>query len=416
MQKFFNFILAAIVIIAVILSGQIIVLAKDNQKNKVDIAELNHIRYGLFSVDTWKGQITEIVIEEIDKLDLTTNQQKQLKPAIESQLNVLIDKVYERVKESNKGSLKGWAKQRLINTFVSLDNVKKGVPGYADAIILEMKKPKLKGKVKKILKDKIVYYLKHSYDTQDLSKVNAILAKTNSKNVDEARIKLALKISSNYDRVALFSLILFTLTFLPFFYLFMRKKPLSRFEFTCLVTYLLTLLSTGVLTPMIDLEARISKMSFVLMNNPVQFEDQVLFFQSKSIIDVFMLMIKHKDFEMNVVGVLLVVFSIIFPLSKLTSSILYYLNEKLRKNKYIKFFVLKSGKWSMADVMVIAIFMAYIGFNGVINSQLASLRTATPELTIMTTNGTSLQPGYYLFLTYALLSLYLTSLIKRKNS
>ena len=65
--------------------------------------------------------------------------------------------------------------------------------------------------------------------------------------------------------------------------------------------------------------------------------------------------------------------------------------------------------------MVIAIFMAYIGFNGVINSQLASLRTATPELTIMTTNGTSLQPGYYLFLTYALLSLYLTSLIRRKN-
>ena len=32
-----------------------------------------------------------------------------------------------------------------------------------------------------------------------------------------------------------------------------------------------------------------------------------------------------------------------------------------KKNKLIQFFAFKSGKWSMADVMVVAIFMAYIG-------------------------------------------------------
>lgn len=68
----------------------------------------------------------------------------------------------------------------------------------------------------------------------------------------------------------------------------------------------------------------------------------------------------------------------------------------------------------MADVMVIAIFMAYIGFDGIIDSQFDQLRSASQELVILTTNGTSLQPGYYLFLTYTLLALFLSGFLTRK--
>jgi hypothetical protein len=64
--------------------------------------------------------------------------------------------------------------------------------------------------------------------------------------------------------------------------------------------------------------------------------------------------------------------------------------------------------------MVIAIFMAYIGFNGIISSQLGQLSSASRELDIVTTNGTSLQPGYYLFLTYTLLALFLSGFLTRK--
>ena len=68
----------------------------------------------------------------------------------------------------------------------------------------------------------------------------------------------------------------------------------------------------------------------------------------------------------------------------------------------------------MADVMVVAIFMAYIGFNGIITSQLGHLKSTTQELVILTTNATSLQPGYYLFLTYTLLALILSGILTRK--
>ena len=68
----------------------------------------------------------------------------------------------------------------------------------------------------------------------------------------------------------------------------------------------------------------------------------------------------------------------------------------------------------MADVMVVAIFMAYIGFNGIITSQFGQLSSVRQELVILTTNNTSLQPGYYIFLTYTLLALFLSEFLTRK--
>ena len=95
-------------------------------------------------------------------------------------------------------------------------------------------------------------------------------------------------------------------------------------RYIILVVSLILLLTAGVTTPAIDLEAKIAKMSFVLLGHPVSFENQVLYFQSKSILDVFWIMIIHKDFQMKFVGILLITFSIIFPLLKIASTMVYY--------------------------------------------------------------------------------------------
>ena len=155
----------------------------------------------------------------------------------------------------------------------------------------------------------------------------------------------------------------------------------------------------------------------VISNRPTSFICRsvcIIMIQSKSILDVFWIMMIHTDLQMKLVGLLLITFTIIFPMLKLVSSLAYYLNYRHAKdNPLIRFFVLYSGKWSMADVMVVAIFMAYIGFNGIISSQLGHLNSSYQELVVITTNGTSLQPGYYLFLTFTLLALFLSGLLDR---
>ena len=409
-MKMFKMIFSVLILMtSAYLCERIIVTAAQNQTNKIESAELNHVRYGLLSIDTWKEQISTIVLQEVNNLEFTKTHEKELKKTLEKQLNVLIDKVDARIEKGNEGTATGWMKQKFIDIFVSIDEIKKGIPQYADAMIKEIKRPQAQEKIKDLLKDKLTNYINQTFDTQDMSQVNRILLRTSALDIVDARQKLATDIDVKYDKIVKMSLAMIILSTLLFLLPLLKREPLQPFLYISMVACLLILLIAGVTTPMIDMEAKLSQMTFVLMDHPINFENQVLYFQSKSVLDVFWVMITHETFQMKAVGLLMVLFSVVFPISKLISSVIYYYDYKnLRKNKLIDFFVLKSGKWSMADVMVVAIFMAYIGFNGIISSQFGKLSTSSKELVILTTNGTSLQPGYYLFLTYVLLALFLS--------
>jgi len=397
------------------LCHQIVRNSISNQKNKNDYAELNSVRYGLFSVEEWKRQLAVILTEEINKLYLSKTTERELRKHIEVLLNTLIDEIFNKIREGNLGSAEGWAKQTFINIFISLKDIKKGIPEYADAIIHEMTKSETRGQMKTILNEQLKQYFNKTFDAQDTSQVSRILLRTDSKDMESARIKLNKAISVKHDLISKEAILLIILSVILCSLSGFSRQPLAPSRYILLVLSLIMLLIAGVTTPMIDLEAKISQMSFVLMGHSIHFENQVLYFQSKSILDVFWIMITHKGIQMKFVGVLLITFSIFFPLLKIVSSLGYYYNyHRARENPVIKFFVLKSGKWSMTDVMVVAIFMAYIGFNGIITSQLGQLSSASQEVVILTTNGTSLQPGYYLFLTYTLLALFLSGFLTRK--
>jgi hypothetical protein len=99
---------------------------------------------------------------------------------------------------------------------------------------------------------------------------------------------------------------------------------------------------------------------------------------------------------------------------KLLSTKLYLLgSERWKNSKVIQYFAFKSGKWSMADVNVVAIFMAYIGFKGILDSQLESLNLQTQSLASISTNQTSLQPGFILFVGFVLFSLFLSVILHK---
>jgi hypothetical protein len=415
-MKLLNLILSLIIILAsVILGHQIISNSISNQQNKNDYAELNHVKYGLFSVEEWKRQITVIIAAEIKQLDLSRTNEQQLRKHIDVLLNTLIDNVDKKIREGNVGSAEGWVKQSFVNIFISLEDIKKGIPEYTEAVIQEMTKSKTKGQLKAVLNKKLEQYINQTFDTQDTTQLSRILLRTDSPDIESARLKLNEEISAKDDLIFKEASLLIILSVILFALCGFSKQPLELSRYILLVLSLVILLITGVTTPMIDMEAKISQMSFVLMSHPIHFENQVLYFQSKSILDVFWIMITHKDIQMKFVGVLLITFSIIFPLSKIASSLGYYYNYRhARENPIIKYFVLKSGKWSMADVMVVAMFMAYIGFNGIVDSQFDELRSAGQELVILTANGTSPQQGYYLFLTYTLLALFLSGFLTRK--
>jgi len=172
----------------------------------------------------------------------------------------------------------------------------------------------------------------------------------------------------------------------------------------------------GIFLPMIDIDARIGSMEFKLMEETISFKDQVLYYKSKSIIEMAKIMLTKDDLKVIGVGILVVLFSVIFPLLKLISSTLVLFKKELANNKIIDFLVFKSGKWSMADVMVVAIFMSYIGFSGIVSSQLDQLENVSKGLEILTTNNSELQNGFYFFLGFVILSIGISQVIANRKS
>ncbi|HHL52005.1 MAG TPA: paraquat-inducible protein A, partial [Flammeovirgaceae bacterium] len=157
--------------------------------------------------------------------------------------------------------------------------------------------------------------------------------------------------------------------------------------------------------PLIEIDARIAEVSFTILGEKIFFTNQVLYYKSKSILEVVQLMLSQNQFDLTLVGLLVLTFSLIFPICKLICSIIYLYKPNSRMNPLIAFMVVKSGKWSMADVLVIAIFMAYIGFDGIISEQLNQIENISLNLDLVTTNNSNLLFGFYLFTSFVFLSL-----------
>lgn len=414
-MKIFAYIIPFILFLGIVGLGPIIIHnSMNNQQNKLELAEVNHIKYGLFSINIWKDKLSDIVFQEINKLDLKSTAEK-MKSTVEAQLRALIDQVHEKIKESNGDSFKGKLKNAFIDAVVDMKDLKKGVPEYADTVIKEMTRPSTTKQVKGIATKQLKSMMNKTFELQDTSVLSGIIERNGSQDIDFARQVLTENTAKRAETIKLQSWLLIALAVALFMWAGATQHSLPTPSFMLLLPALLVLLVVGVTTPMIDMEAKISEMSFMLLGHPIKFTDQVLYFQTKSVLDVFWVMITHKTLQMKFCGVLMITFSIVFPVCKMISSVIYYFDyRRARTNRWVRFFVLKSGKWSMTDVLVVAIFMAYIGFNGIISSQFGKMSESTGDMVILTTNGTSLQPGFYVFMTYTILALFFSNFLIRK--
>jgi hypothetical protein len=200
---------------------------------------------------------------------------------------------------------------------------------------------------------------------------------------------------------------------LAFWWFLRKQEELRATLFIMSLLFAFILLAVGLTASMIEVDCRIQSLDFVLLGEHVHFQNQVLFYESKSILGVVKVLLKQHAADSIAVGALILCFSILFPVTKLVSTGIHLLStRKIAENGIVKFFAFQSGKWSMADVIVIAILMTYIGLNGLLNNQLSSLNVKSDTLTLLTTNNTALQPGYIVFISFVLYGLILSTILK----
>jgi hypothetical protein len=394
-------------------------LSQERAVIKKDYSQINNIQHGLLSVDAWKGNLMDIINTQINEFQFTNKQEDTLRVELNKILNSLVTKAVTMVNKKQT-TLKGKVTKFAVNNFIEIDKVREKVPEFTNTIIAEVKKPQSKERLKYLAQDKIKEFASETHDSISSSnELIFLLVKYNAADIPTFNKQVSVTIDALQEQIYLrtFALIACLSLLLLLWLIFRNKKFLYTPLFTMSVLLALVVLLVGLLAPMIEIDARIKELNFELIGKHLVFNDQVIFYQSKSILDVVHILVTEGKTDAIFVGILILIFSVLFPIVKLLSTKIYLLgNDKWKKNSFIKFFAFKSGKWSMADVMVVAIFMAYIGFKGILDNQMSHLNMKTKSLATIATNETSLQPGFILFIAYVIFGLILGVILKKITS
>ena len=386
---------------------------KINQQYQADVIEMHDIKYGLFNVDEWKEVFAGLIAKKMNDFNIANTDETEMKKQISAFLESAIDNFQKRYEERNKGGGITSLLKRSISSFAGVfDQVKKDIPIFTDEIYKFLTEGGSQEMLQKYLEDQLDAYVKDSFLVTDYTVMNNIIKKYDGKDKDDAVSIINTKIEENYKNkeayyYALLALFIVAISLL----IFLKNK--TKPEFLIFTSYSVLLLFLGVFLPMIAIDARIEELNFPFLGETIQFSDQVLFYKSKSIMEVVDLMISQNRLDLLFVGILVLLFSVLFPVSKLLSSLIYVFSDKLKNNKAIKFLVFKTGKWSMADVFVIALFMAYLGFDGLITEQLKQIQNITNSSAILTTNNSGLLFGFYAFTGFVFFSLFIAQKVEK---
>lgn len=406
----------ALLVVAGFSAYQVYDLSRQRAGIKRDYSLLNNITYGLLSVNAWRDHMVRVVTHRIDDFEFTPEQEVALKAEISEVLHAVINKADSMINAKQK-TFKGKIRKVAVKALVNEDKLHKRVPQFSETIVKEITNKKNKERLKFLIQSKLEQFGSITYDSvNDVDRVQTILSRYQAASLDEFNARSEIVLDGLQDSAYFFMFVILgvMISFLILWWLVKDTKVYHTPLFVMSVLLALIVLFAGLTAPMIEIDARIKELTFHLIGEPIEFKDQVIFFQSKSIVDVVHILLENSKYDSIMVGVLIMAFSILFPVAKILSTKLYLLgNTKWRHNKVIRFFAFKSGKWSMADVYVVAIFMAYIGFRGILDDQISGLTMQTDSLVSISTSETSLQPGFVLFIGFVLFGLILSEVLNR---
>ncbi len=398
-------------------------LVKEQKQYKEYIAEINMVNYGLFNMELWKEKALDIFSTRIDDFTISP----QVYDDVELELRKYLKKMYKEYIASGKlvnqfvdQAHKSGKLNKLFATLIKKNvgsmlgdmDIEAQIPQFAATLSAELKKnePMLKGYLAEGLKNLIFegngekvsdprMNIYQHFGQSDLSSTNIYL----TEKISSLEISINKKVKFVY--LSILGLAIISLLF---------YSVLGGVVSISLVTLAsIILLILGVTMPMIDIDARLNAFKMAIVGNEVSFNEQYLYYQSKSILDVTKTLIAGKGIDLKLVGIMILLFSVIVPFIKLVLSTLFLNMKSLRNSKITKAIIYHLGKWSMADVFVVAMFMAYIGFYGLISAQLGNIGRNETGYAVETINYSKLSPGALFFTTYCILSIVTGILIKR---
>ncbi|MEO6670299.1 MAG: paraquat-inducible protein A [Ferruginibacter sp.] len=392
--------------------------AEARRVHKLAYAFVNNVSFGLLSVDIWRDQVVEKVRQEMGNFRMTNEQQQELRTAIDAKLQSLVNQTFAEINRPKK-SLGGKLKKVAINTLVHEEEVTKEIPGFSKKIMGVLTSPSSYKRIANIADTTIAQISRKIYDSS-VAATTGIMDSIYHSYGSSDKTSFELRNKQESDRLTKncfqYLVVITSCAALMLFgwIIFRRKKNLRPVLYVFCALGALVLLFSGISLPTMEIDATLATMDIRFLNGSLNFRNQSLFFQSQSIVDVIRLLVGSGGMASIIVGLMIAIFCIGFPIIILLASGMAVINpEKWGQNKYVDYLGFHATKWNMADVLTVAILMTFIGFNGIIDNTLSTLDYAEESITSVTSNKTAIEPGYFFYLAFVVISTVLVAVLKR---
>ncbi|GAB3933890.1 hypothetical protein GCM10028827_33670 [Mucilaginibacter myungsuensis] len=392
-------------------------LSAEQTQIKEDYNLSNNITFGIFSVDEWRERIAALVNKQVSGFSFTKAQKKAMQKQVETQLYTMVHKTVRDITKPQK-TFMGKLTKIGFKAMVKPEEIDAQVPSFARTIVNKVTSPASERRLKRIAGSKINELVDQTYDSTNVASYEVTKYLYKKYKVSDPlaynkAINNRLNVIKTETMNAMYAMLGCVAAALVFWLLMRKQVHLQATLFVMSILFAVVMLVVGTTASIIDLDARIKTLEFSLMGEKVGFINQVLFFQSKSLWGVITTLISQAKPDAIVVGALLLLFVVILPLLRMIARSIYLTcSAKIADSKVIQYLAFHSGKWDMADVMVVGIAMTYIGLNGILKSQLSNLNINAGGFVTTTVNNTSLQPGYYVFVAYVVFAFILSYILK----
>jgi len=393
-------------------------LSAERVQVKEDYSLSNSVTFGLFSIDEWSDRIARLIDGKIDAYHITPKLRGDMRKGIEAEMHGLLAKTIREIKKPQK-SIGGKLKKLAFNILVDSAEIQAQVRPFANTIVAKVSSQRSQERLKDIAGSKFKQLITQTYDstrvanyavTQYVYKKYNVSNPVSFNNAIKARVAFLTQELIKYVAIMLGCVVAALLLWISM----RRHVELQTPLFVFSLLFAFVLLAVGSLLPVIEVDARIQSMDLMLLGEKITFQNQVLFYQSKSIVGIVSTLMGQRKPDTIVVGALIMLFVLVLPLLRLIAKGIYVLStKKIARHPVVRYLTFELGKWDMADVMIVGVLMTYIGLSGIIKSQLTTLNIHTPSLTMITDNGTSLQPGYFIFVGYVFFGALLSYVLKR---
>lgn len=405
----------ALALLGIAIAGALFAVDRLLAPLKADLAQLRDVRYGLLDPDNWKAPLARAVAQEIARITRDESVKEPLRAQVSDALGRAIEDSGERLIEGLRQnssprllSLMGIeaAITRSARALAQSDAVRASAARLTDQAMAAIERP---GQIKRI-EALVRARLEDAFDLAiDPARRQADLDRL-QRHGDGDRLRAQQRLLERIapgERAQTALLIALGLTVAGLLWVIGRRTSPSALgpdtPLAASAALALVLLAVGLALPMIEVEARLIELRVELSGETLIFRDQILFHQTKSVLSLAGALWASGQPGPIAIGLLMIVFCALLPIAKFSALSHRAWRTHHGASRTVSWLLEHSSKWSMADVFVIAILMAFIGFDGLTRHQLGQIGLLAPGSE--TENATRLGAGLYAFIAHVLLAI-----------